>query len=228
MVAISSVECTFSVYNMYWVHNAKTHDYFILTFVTLWYLYLVLCRHADMISDLLFSMVDLSARAITSYSVRHKSHLLVPHLYLWACHIDTPINFDVLLINTFITQLPEVFGKLGRIYLAWVFERQFVISIATFELWLRATIVVFLGTIWGTDRCFVNNTLYSHAVSFQRAVFRFITVAGTRWGDSLFLSFQDLMVMATDDWSHLWHTTIWHFDSISIEKPVKWMSNMEM
>ena len=93
--------------------------------------------------------------------------------------LDTPINFDVLLINTFITQLPIVFGELGRISLAGVLERRFVISIATFEFWLRETIVVFLGIIWGTDRCFVNNKLYSHIVSFQRAVFRFITVAGT-------------------------------------------------
>ena len=68
MVAISSEERTFSVNNLYGVHNARTHDYFILTFVTLWYLYLVLCGHADMISDLLLSMVDLSARAITSFS----------------------------------------------------------------------------------------------------------------------------------------------------------------
>ena len=93
--------------------------------------------------------------------------------------LDTPINFDVLLINTFITQLPVVSGELGCVSLAGVFERRFVISIATFELWFRETIVVFLGMIWGTDRCFVNNTLYSHAVSFQRAVFRFITVALT-------------------------------------------------
>ena len=101
--------------------------------------------------------------------------------------LDIPINFDVLLINTFITQLPVVFGELGRISLAGVFERRFVISVATFELWLRDTIAVFLGMIWGTDRCFVNNTLYSHTVSFQRAVFRFITVAGTWWGYSLFV-----------------------------------------
>ena len=93
--------------------------------------------------------------------------------------LDTPINFDVLLINTFITQLPVVFGELGCVSLAGVFERRFVISIATFELGFRETIVVFLGMIWGTDRCFVNNILYSHAVSFQRAVFRFITVALT-------------------------------------------------
>ena len=106
--------------------------------------------------------------------------------------LDTPINFDVLLINTFITQLPVVFGELGCVSLAGVFERRFVISIATFELWFRETIVVFLGMIWGTDRCFVNNTLYSHAVSFQRAVFRFITVAGTWWGDSLFSDFKIL------------------------------------
>ena len=142
--------------------------------------------------------------------------------------LDTPINFDVLLINTFITQLPVVFGELGCVSLAGVFERRFVISIATFELWFRETIVVFFGMIWGTDRCFVNNTLYSRAVSFQRAVFRFITVAGTWWGDSLFFRLQDLMVMTTDDWSHVWHTSIWHFHSISIENPVIWMSNMEM
>ena len=142
--------------------------------------------------------------------------------------LDIPINFDVLLINTFITQLPVIFGELGRISLAGVFERQFVISVATFELWLRETIVVFLGMIWGTDRCFVNNTLYAHAVSFQRAVFRYITVAGTWWGDSLFRRLQDIMVITTDDWSHVWHTTIWHFHSISIENPVIWMSNMEM
>ena len=96
-----------------------------------------------------------------------------------ALSLDTPINFDVLLINTFITQLPVVFGELGCVSLAGVFERRFVISIATFELWFRETIVVFLGMIWGTDRCFVNDTLYSRAVSFQRAVFRFMTVAGT-------------------------------------------------
>ena len=77
---------------------------------------------------------------------------------------ETPINFDVLLINTFITQLPVVFGELGRISLAGVFERRLMISIGTF--------VVFIGMIRGTDRCFVNNTLYAHAVSFQRAVFR--------------------------------------------------------
>ena len=142
--------------------------------------------------------------------------------------LDIPINFDVLLINTFITQLPVLFGELGRISLAGEFERRFVINVATFELWLRETIVVFLGMIWGTDRCFVNNTLYSHTVSFQRAVFRFITVAGTWWGDSLFRRHQDLMVMTTDDWSHVWHTTIWHFHSIYIENPVIWMSNMKM
>ena len=59
MVAISSKECTFSVNNLYGLHNARTHDYFILTFVTLLYLYLVLCGHADMISDILLSIVDL-------------------------------------------------------------------------------------------------------------------------------------------------------------------------
>ena len=42
--------------------------------------------------------------------------------------LDIPINFDVLLINTFITQLPVVFGELGHISLAGVFERRFVIS----------------------------------------------------------------------------------------------------
>ena len=34
--------------------------------------------------------------------------------------LDTPINFDVLLINTFITQLPVVFGELGCVSLAGV------------------------------------------------------------------------------------------------------------
>ena len=105
--------------------------------------------------------------------------------------LDTPINFDVLLINTFIRQLPVVFWEHGRISLAGVLERRFVISITTFELWLRETIVVFLGMICGTDRCFVNTTLYSHAVFFQRAVFKFITAAGTWWGDGLFFRLQE-------------------------------------
>ena len=106
--------------------------------------------------------------------------------------LDTRINCDVLLINTFITQLPVVFGGIGRICLAGVLDRRFVFSIATFELWLRETIVVFLGMIWGTDRCFVNTTLYSNAVTLQRTVFRFITVAGTWWDDGLFSDFKIL------------------------------------
>ena len=43
-----------------------------------------------------------------------------------------------------------------------------------------------------------------------------------------FFRLQDLMVMTTDDWSHVWHTTIWHFHGISIKNPVIWMPNMEM
>ena len=122
-------------------------------------------------------------------------------LVLVGLSLDNPINFDILFVNTFITQLPIVFGELSSISLAGVFERRFVVSISTFKLWLRETIIVFRRMIWGTDSCLINNTFYSHAMSFQRAVFRFITVAGTWWGDSLFLRLQDLMGMTTDDWS---------------------------
>ena len=77
--------------------------------------------------------------------------------------LDTPINFDVLLINTFITQLPVVFGELGCVSLAGVFERRFVISIATFELWFRETIVVFLGMIWHSrGRILTTSATHTH------------------------------------------------------------------
>ena len=130
---------------------------------------------------------------------------------------------DLMIMTTddlyLITQLPVGFGEHSSICLAGVFERRFVVSIATFKLWLRETISVhvFFRMIWGTDSWFINYTLFSHAMSFQRAVFRFITVAGTWWGHSLFRRLQDLMIMTTDDWSHVWHTTIWHLHSFLLK-----------
>ena len=215
IVAIFSVESTFSVKNLYLVHNARTYDYFISTFVTLWYLYLVLCGHVDMSSDLLLSIVDLLAGAITSVRWGHTQVTSnCTTLVSMGLLLHTPINIDVLLFNTFITQLPIVFGELSVISLAGVFEIIFVVSIATFELWFREIIILFLGMIWHSDSCIINYKLYLHAVSFPKAVFGFITVAGTGWGDRIFLRLQDLMV---DDSSQVWHTTMWQFHSIYIE-----------
>ena len=41
---------------------------------------LVLWRHVDTISDLLFRRFSGFARAISNFSVIHRSHFLVPHL----------------------------------------------------------------------------------------------------------------------------------------------------
>ncbi len=44
-------------------------------------MYLFLWRHFETSSDLLFNKDEVSAREIKVFSVRHKSHLLVPHRY---------------------------------------------------------------------------------------------------------------------------------------------------
>ena len=50
-------------------------------YLTLFKIKLLLCRHLDISSVLLFNRTFVCARAIIIFSVRHKSHLLVPHLY---------------------------------------------------------------------------------------------------------------------------------------------------
>ena len=50
-------------------------------YLTLFKINLLLCQHFDISSVLLFNRTFGSARAIIIFSVRHKSHLLVPHLY---------------------------------------------------------------------------------------------------------------------------------------------------
>ena len=84
--------------------------------------------------------------------------------------LDTPINYDIPFVKTCITQLPVVFGELSSISLAGVLERRFLVSIATCKLWLRGAIIVFLGMIWDTDGCWINYTLYSQVMPFQRAL----------------------------------------------------------
>ena len=44
-------------------------------------MFLFLCRHFDINSVLLFKRLFWLARAIMYFSVRQRSHLLVPHLY---------------------------------------------------------------------------------------------------------------------------------------------------
>ena len=50
-------------------------------YLTLFKINLLVRRHFDISSVLLFNRTFGSARAITIISVRHKSHLFVPHLY---------------------------------------------------------------------------------------------------------------------------------------------------
>ena len=50
-------------------------------YLTLFKINLLIRRHFDISSVLLFNRTFGSARAITIFSVRHKSHLFVPHLY---------------------------------------------------------------------------------------------------------------------------------------------------
>ena len=49
-------------------------------YLTLFKINLLLCRHFDISSVLLFNRTFGSARAIIIFSVRHKSYLLVPHI----------------------------------------------------------------------------------------------------------------------------------------------------
>ena len=58
-------------------YHANSDDFYL----TLFKINLLLCRHFDISSVLLFNRTFGSARAIIIFSVRHKSHLLVPHLY---------------------------------------------------------------------------------------------------------------------------------------------------
>ena len=60
-------------------------------YLTLFKINLLLCRHLDISSVLLFNRTFGSARAIIIFSVRHKSHLLVPHLY-WDAY-DSILHF---------------------------------------------------------------------------------------------------------------------------------------
>ena len=46
-------------------------------------MYLFLCPHLLIISDLLFSMLSSSCRAIASFSLRHRRHCLEFCLYDW-------------------------------------------------------------------------------------------------------------------------------------------------
>ena len=90
MVAISSKECTFSVNNLYGVHNARTHDYFILTFVTLLYLYLVLCGHADMIMcpGVMYPIQIVNTKcALFAWYCYHEYHVINWLLYA-ILHVD--------------------------------------------------------------------------------------------------------------------------------------------
>ena len=112
--------------------------------------------------------------------------------------IDTPINFDVLLINTFITQLPVVFGELGCVSLAGVFERRFVISIATFELWFRETIVVFLGMIWGHWSLLCKQHIVLPCSVLSEGSLQVYHSCRHVMGWQSFFRLQDLMVMTTD------------------------------
>ena len=50
-------------------------------YLTLFKINLLVCRYFDISSILLFNRTFGSARAILIFSVRHKSHLLVPYLY---------------------------------------------------------------------------------------------------------------------------------------------------
>ena len=50
-------------------------------YLTFSHAYFFLCRHLEMISDLLFSVVFGSAIAMASFSLRYRSHLLEPGLY---------------------------------------------------------------------------------------------------------------------------------------------------
>ena len=57
-------------------YHVNSADFYLTLFKT----NLFLWRHLDISSVLLFKRKFVSARAITFF-VRHKSHLLVPHLY---------------------------------------------------------------------------------------------------------------------------------------------------
>ena len=62
-------------------------------YLTLFKINLPLWRHFDISSVLLFNKTFGSARAIIIFSVRHKSHLLVPHLY-WDARTILYSNLD--------------------------------------------------------------------------------------------------------------------------------------
>ena len=53
-------------------------------------MYLFLCRHFDINLTLLFKRLFGLACAIMYFSVRQRSHLLVPHLYGGSMRSDTP------------------------------------------------------------------------------------------------------------------------------------------
>ena len=71
------------LYSNQHVKSTPLSNYYINSddfYLTLLKINLFLCRHFDISSVLLFNRTFGSARAI-SFSVKHKSHLLAPHLY---------------------------------------------------------------------------------------------------------------------------------------------------
>ena len=58
-------------------YHVNSDDFYLILFK----INLLIRRHFDISSVLLFNRTFGSARAIIIFSVRHKSHLLVPHLY---------------------------------------------------------------------------------------------------------------------------------------------------
>ena len=143
------------------------------------YRYFIICRHLPTSSDLLFRRLDLSANAIMRLSVKHRSHLLVPHLYLDAfCSID---HFTLVRsIYSLISQFPIVFGKFCSITFAAMRKGGFVVSAPGFEVTLSESVVEFLWFGWGRYLSLIDNA-FCLTVALHWAV-RFVsTVTSTLW-----------------------------------------------
>ena len=71
-----------------WYHMTLIWRHLVLDVIT-GIMYLFLCLHLLIISDLLFSMLSFLCRAMASFSLRHRRHRLEPWLYdLWVSKIS--------------------------------------------------------------------------------------------------------------------------------------------
>ena len=156
-------------------------------YLTLFKINLLLCRHFDISSVLLFNRTFGSARVIIIFSVRHKSHLLVPHLYRDA--YDFILHFrwqSVPFAFNFERYLDS------SVSLIWeMFLKDCVWLVSRFKLPFRCSTVFFIGGI-GAYFCLVYHTLVE-TFTIQRTTFFNSAVTWPLYFVSIFV--QNLRIM---------------------------------